>query len=114
MALNWKWEDKMGECTYTNGDKSTLYQGNAHMIAVYLLPDNAYQLAWYSIDKEHFRNMLGLSKGYEGVLDANRRWLDIETLKLNTAYKSVPNIVSDLAKAKVNIKIELYYEPQGK
>ena len=110
MSLNWTWHDVMGECAYTNGAKSTLYQGNAQIIAINHLPDNMYNLAWFSADKEHLRNMLGLTKSHDGVLDENRRFFGIETIKLNTAYKSIPDIVKDFAKAKVNINIELYFE----
>ena len=114
MSLNWKWDDVMGKCTYKNGSESTLYQGNAQIIAVNHLPDDMYNLAWFSADKEHLRNMLGLTKGTVSVLDDDGRFFGITSIKLNTAYKSVPDIVKDFAKAKVNISIELYHEEEAK
>ena len=111
MALNWDWNDKMGECTYFNGTKDTLYQGNAHMIAVGFPSENTYQVSWFSIDRDHFKNMLGLNKGHESILDEHRNLFNIDTLRLNTAYSNVRRIVYDLARARVNINIELYYEP---
>ena len=113
MALHWDWNDIMGKCTYTNGHESTLYDGNAQIIAIDHLPDDMYRLAWFSTDKKHLQNMIGLTKGHEGILDENRRLFGITSIKLNTACREVPDIVKDLAKAKVNISIELYYD-EGK
>ena len=112
MSLNWRWNDVIGECIYKNGCKSTLYKGNAQIIAINHLPDDMYNLAWFSSDKYHLRNMLGLSKGYDGILDENKRFFGIETIKLNTRYKIVSDIVKDFAKAKVNINIELYFKEE--
>lgn len=112
MSLNWQWSDKMGEVVYENGHTAALYQGNALMIAVNEFEDDTYSLAWFAADKEHLRNMIGLNakKGYDGCLDDDGKLYGIKTFRLNTRYKSVPQIVSDLAKAHVSVGIELYHE----
>lgn len=46
MSLNWKWDDKMGECFYEDGRKDNLYQGNAFVIAIHEFENDTYQLAW--------------------------------------------------------------------
>ena len=114
MSLNWQWSDKMGEVVYEDGHTDTLYQGNALMISVnhYEVADGSkyYQLAWFVSDKEHLKNLLGLGKtdktNYLPV------W-GVKSLRLNTRYKSVPEIVKALAKAKTNISIEMYYEEES-
>ena len=125
MRLNWNWDDKMGEVIYTD-DMYTpghpyvcnIYQGNALMIWVNEWANDpsdptagtSYSLCNFCADMEHFRNMLGLNakKGYstENLFNGYH----IKLLRLNTAYKSVPKIVAEFAKAHTNIAIELYYE----
>ena len=116
MSLNWEWTDKMGECIYNEEHQPAgsfvcnLYRGNAQIIAVNEYPNGTYSLAWFSSDKQHLRNMLGLTKGYENVF----KTFGIQKMRLNTRYKEVPTIVSDFAKAKLPITIELYYEEAEK
>lgn len=117
MSLNWQWDDRMGECFYDEEHQSAehpfvcnLYRGNAQIIAVNEYPNGTYSLAWFSDDKQHLRNMLGLTKGYENVF----KTFGIQKMRLNTRYKEVPTIVSDFAKAKLPITIELYYEEESK
>lgn len=127
MSLNWEWTYKMGEVIYTDDCYkpdhpyiTNIYQGNALMIWVNewasdpskpMTPDNtSYSLGNFCADMEHFRNMLGLNakKGYstENLFNC----YNIKLLRLNTAYKSVPKIVAEFAKAHTSIAIELYYE----
>lgn len=126
MSLNWSWTDKMGEVIHTD-DMYTpghpyvcnIYQGNALMIWVNEWANDpndptagtSYSLGNFCADIDHLRNMLGLNakKGYstENLFNGYH----IKLLRLNTAYKSVPKIVAELAKAHTNIAIELYYEP---
>lgn len=117
MSLNWEWSDKMGECIYDSSRQSAehpfvcnLYRGNAQIIAVNEFPDGTYSLAWFSADKQHLRNMLGLTKGHQNVF----KDFEITKMRLNTRYKEVATIVSDFAKAKLPITIELYYEEEHK
>lgn len=107
MSLNWEWSDKMGEAIYETGETQNIYRGNAHMIAVYEYEaegQKMYQLTWFAADREHLKNMLGLKKGYDNVIK-NR---GIKKLRLNTEYPETRTIVSDFAKAKMKIEIELY------
>ena len=105
MSLNWEWNDKMGTCTYENGIKNNLYRGNAFTIAVYENEeDETYQLVWFAADENHMKNMLGLTKGYENVIE---KW-GIKELELNTEYKETVKIVNLMAKAKMKITIKLY------
>ena len=117
MSLNWQWSDKMGEVIYEDDCynpehpyTTNIYQGNALMIWVNEFPNETYSMGNFCCDMEHFKNMLGLNakKGY----GTNNYFNDyhIKLIRLNTRYKSVPKIVEAFAKAKTNIKIELYYE----
>ena len=110
MALHWEWKDKMGEVIYEDGHKDNLYKGNAYMIAVYE-SGNEYQLTWFASGKDHMRNMLGLTKDYKGE-NVVEHW-GIRAIRLNTRYKDVPTIVSDFAKAKMKLNVELYYAEWG-
>lgn len=104
MALNWQWNDKMGECTYENGHKTNLYKGNALTIAIHEHEDNTYTLAWFACDTDHLKNMLGITKGYDNVF----KHFGIVELRLDTKYKETEKIIQLFAKAKMKIKIELY------
>lgn len=106
MGLSWDWTDKMGTCTYDNGWESTLYRGNAFCIAINHLPDEMYNLAWFAVDEMHFKNLLGLTKGYDGCF----KDFHITKLKLNTKYRETAKMVTHLAKAKAEVTIELYNE----
>lgn len=103
MSLNWTWDDKMGTCTYENGEKNNLYRGNALTIAIH--EDNGYyNLVWFAADENHLKNMLGLNKGYENIV---KKW-GIKELELNTEYKETVKIVNLMTKAKMKINIKLY------
>lgn len=104
MSLNWNWSEKMGDCVYENGAVSTLYQGNALVIAINEYPDETYQLAWFASDEAHMRNMLGLTKGYDNIVT---EW-GIEKIRLDTRFRSTQKLVALLAKANFPITIELY------
>ena len=120
MSLNWQWNDKMGEVIYNpvarpnpRNITTSIYQGNALMIWVdENRADNTYALSNFCADMEHFRNMLGLNakKGYSTDNLFNDWCADVEVIRLNTKYKSVPKIVAEFAKAHTNVKIELYYK----
>lgn len=103
MSLNWKWEDKMGACTYEDGKKCNLYRGNAFVIAIYE-DSGYYNLEWFAADENHMKNMLGLNKGYENIM---KKW-GITEIELNTEYKETVKIVNLMARAKMNITIKLY------
>ena len=109
MSLNWQWSDKMGEVLYEDGHTDNLYQGNALMIAVNE-QDGKYMLTWFASDKAHLRNLIGLSK--TDKTNYLSHW-GVKTLRLNTRYKSIPTIVSELAKAKTDVTTEFFYEKEN-
>lgn len=109
MALNWEWSDKMGEAIGTayNGEERVcnLYKGNAYMISVYEDAEtNTYNVSWFACDKDHLKNILGLSAGHSNVF----KDFGIKKIRLDTSYKHVPTIVNMIARAKFPIEIELY------
>lgn len=104
MAYQWNWSDKMGECIYRSGQKINLYKGNGLVIAIQEFEDNTYSMVWFWADKDHMKNMLGLKKGYDNYM---KGW-GITKFRFNTQYKDVPDIIAALAKAKMEIEIELY------
>lgn len=109
MALNWQWSDKLGEVEGKDGVKLTLYRGNAFCIAIYHYEkkgEKYYDLAWFAASEDHMKNMLGLNKGYEECFSS----FGIETLRLNIERKESIKLVQLIAKAKQEIKIELYKE----
>lgn len=106
MAIRWKWNDKMGEVIYKDGTKTNLYQGNAYMICIQEHPNETYTLEWFAAGKEHLKNMLGLTKGYNNIIED---W-GIKTIRLNLKYKTAPEIASLLIKAGLEIEIITYKE----
>lgn len=104
MSLNWNWSDKIGSCTYNYGLKCNLYRGNAFVIAIHEREDHTYDLAWFAADEAHLKNLLGLNKGYDNIM---QDWGIVE-LELNTEYKETTKIVNLMAKAKMKITIKLY------
>lgn len=109
MSLNWSWKDKIGEVRYPNGTTNNLYRGNALFIEVWE-DNNTYQLVNFACDVDHFKNMLGLTDLHRGENLYNTEFKPA-TYRLNTAYKSVAQIVQLFAKARTNVTIELYCEP---
>lgn len=117
MSLNWDWKDKLGELVITDGNREwniDVYAGNALAIFVYNYTDEQgekmYQLHNFFADREHLKNMLGMGKGsYKH--EKLEYFSDWRHLKLNTAYKRTADIVQLLAKAHVDVTIELYYDP---
>lgn len=102
MSLNWEWNDKMGEIIDHDGNTYNIYQGNAHMIILWE-DEKQYSLQWFTADKDHFKNQLGLVKGYDENFFC---WY--KKIKLDTKYKSVPEIVKLIAQCKKPFEIELY------
>lgn len=105
--LIWDWNKEIGKCKYTDGTESTIFKGNAQIIAIDLLEDNKYYLRWFSCDKSHLKNMLGLNKDFKGCID-NNRLFDIAELSLDTNYKETKTIVTEIVKSGIDIKINLY------
>lgn len=104
MALNWQWTDKLGSVEYTDGTTNTLYKGNAHIIAIQHLPDDFYTLAWFAADREHFKNLLGLNKGYTNVFQD----FGVKAFNLDRTRKEAQQIAADLIKSGMPVTITLY------
>ena len=103
MALTWNWDKKMCKCTMKNGCELNLYRGNAFVIAIWESDkDDTYQLAWFFANKDHAKNCLGLTKGYDNIQ------IDWDTFELDTSYKETEQFVQLLAKAKEKVTIKLY------
>lgn len=103
MAIRWDWTDKMGECVM-QGQTLNLYKGNAFVIALHEKGEH-YHLVWFAADENHMKNLLGLSKNYPG--NDVEQW-GITYMKLDTRYKETAKLVQLLARAKMNITIELF------
>ena len=103
MALTWTWEKKMGKCTMKNGTELNLYRGNAFMIAIWESDkDDTQQLAWVFVNKDHAKNCLGLTKGYDKI---EYEW---DSFELDVTYKETEQFIQLLAKAKEKVSIKLY------
>lgn len=107
MALNWQWNDKMGTAKHVEGYTLNLYKGNAFVIAIYEWQDgekDLYNIHWFAVSEDHMKNMLGLNKGYDNCF----KDFEIEEIRLDVNYKETAKLVQMFAKAKLEIKIELY------
>lgn len=106
MALNWNWTDRMGSVIYDDGSCDVLYKGNAYIIAIrHNDEDNTYNLTWFAADKDHLKNMLGLTKGYDCCMNS----FGIESIELNGNYKHVREIVDMIMRSKWRPHIRIYY-----
>ncbi len=70
MSLNWSFDHPAGLWTITPDIKPSytlhLYCGNAYLI-VLNETETEYNLVTFWVDKEHMRNCLGLTKGYDNI-----------------------------------------------
>lgn len=120
MALNWDWNKKIGTIDIFNYDEVRtyqLYQGNAFLIMLWEYEEDGKEM-WsmhnFFTDKEHAKNMLGLSKDYTDN-EMNRDKYYIKKIRINKAkYKYTKDLVDMLIKAFDEIEIELYTEKEEK
>ena len=126
MSLNWNWDKKVGEVTFTqeiDGVKkdfvSNLYNGNACLIMVYEYTDEndgkeKYQLTGFFADKTHMKRCLGIDKRYKQTLGKNMyedSWDRLTKIRFNKAKcRDVKDIMMAFYEAFNNITIELYTE----
>ena len=116
MALNWYWEDKIGEAEIFNYDKVVtyqLYQGNAFLIILYEYTDeegnDMYQMSGFFTDEAHAKRCLGLVKDTDNIY--NTEYHKLQKIRLNkTKYSNTKKLVDMLIKAFDDITIELYTE----
>lgn len=114
MALNWKWDQKVGTMEIKQGDRTfemSLYQGNAFLIILHEYEEDGkqmYSLFSFFADKQHAKNCLGLSKGHENIFDRGNL---ITKVRLNkTKYVYTKELVEMLIRAFDGIQIEIYSE----
>lgn len=108
MSLNWQWSEKMGKAILSNGKEVNLYRGNAFIIAINEWKQNGeelYSLAWFAVDKQHMKNMLGLTKEFKNNCFKD---FNIKEIILDTKYKETAEFVKLLAQAKSEVTIRLY------
>lgn len=105
MSLNWNWNDKMGTCTvdnYKNGEvvgttECNLYDCNGLFVTIYEFNEDGkdyYHVIDFATDETHFKNCLGLTKGYE---DMNKNF--VYEYKLNMAFKGANKMAKCLLQA---------------
>lgn len=120
MALNWRWDKKIGTAEIFNYDKVVtynLYQGNAFLIMLYEYKEDGKDM-WsmhnFLVDKEHAKNCFALSKGYDDNIFNTDRYR-LQKVRLNKAkYRYTKDLVDMLIKAFDNITIELFTEEEAK
>ena len=121
MALRWDFRERIGEWVEVDNDGKEntyyLYQGNALLIALAEWEESGtsmYAMHMFFADKEHMKNMLGLSKEYhygENILQDNGYGSVLKKIKLNkTKCKQLKDIVDAFVKAFDEIEIEIYSE----
>lgn len=115
MALQWDWDKKIGTIDIFNYDEVRtyqLYQGNAFLIILYEYNENGkdkYSMHGFFVDKEHAKNCLGITKGYDNIY--NTEYEQIRKIRINKAkYRYTKELVDMLVKAFDNITIEIVSE----
>ena len=116
MAVNWRWDEKIGTIDIFNYDKVVtyqLYQGNCFLIMLYEYEEDGKDM-WsmhnFFVDKEHAKNCFGISKGYDDNLFNHDRY-KIKKIRLNKGkYRYTKDLVDMLIKAFDDVAIEIYNE----
>ena len=124
MALNWRWDSKIGELTVkqtineeTKEYVKTIYEGNAFLIFLNEWQDekcgeNMYSMYSFFADETHAKRCLGLVKNYSNIFnDHNTKVVKIRLNK--TKSHNWKKVVSLFAQAFDDITIELYTEREN-
>ncbi len=127
MSINWLWSEKCGEATIEwdidNEPKQkqvSLYEGNCFMIFINeWREDDAdkYSLWTFWADETHMKRCLGLDKKWDSYGDNmyENGMSRIVGIRINKAKsRNYKKIVSAVAQAFDNIKIEVYTEKEEK
>lgn len=122
MALNWDWNKKIGEATFTdtyNGDNReytvNLYNGNAVLIFIHEFEEDGrpmWQMSHFWADLNHMKSCLGL-KGVGGLrVDENilnREYGRLTKIRLDKKNcKYLKDITQALIQAFDKLVIEIY------
>ena len=120
MALNWRWDSKIGEATFEqtfDGEETrkftiSLYEGNAFLIFIDEYKDkdgnNMYNMFSFFVDETHAKNCLGITKGTYNLFNDVTKLTGIRINKAKS--RNWKKIVNLLTRAFDNITIELYTE----
>lgn len=126
MALNWRWEDKIGEMIikqYRNvGDESSakeftisLYEGNALLIMLNEFKNENGEDVWnmfsFFVDKTHAKKCLGLQKNGDGELVNifDEVWQKCLKIRINKRKShNWKDIITLFSQAFDNLTIEIY------
>ena len=114
MALNWKWENRLGTVKLVkniNGQtkrfKIDLYTCNGLFVGCYHYKneqgEKVYDLVTFACDVEHFKRCLGLVKGYDNTFRSTYSYFT--AWKLNAHYKVAWAMAKQLVKAGFNVHI---------
>lgn len=118
MSLNWNFKtDKIGEwlqVDFVKGKKyetnMRLYSGNALLIGcIENDEDNTYSVNTFFCDKEHMKNCLGLTKGYDNIYNH----IQYNKITLFKEYRYTKDIVNAFIKAKFDNTIEIQIIQKG-
>lgn len=121
MALQWHWNEKVGEAVFDNiylSDPTkevtiNLYEGNALLIMINEYKDketgnDMYDLFGFFSDKTHMNRCLGLVKGYDNIYASHGR---LKRISFNKAKsRNYNQIIPALIKAFDDIEIKIYTE----
>ena len=109
MSLNWNWEDKMGVCIvdgYKNGEftkvECNIYDCNGLYVSLFEYEKdgkNYYNMSDFATDESHFKNCLGLGKGYE---DSDKN--SVYEYRLNMKFKNAQKMAKCLMRAQAEGK----------
>lgn len=116
MAVQWNWNDKVGEATlYSERQKKeftlNLYQGNAYLIFIHEYKEDGndmYNVYSFFVDKAHAKRMLGLEKGESNAFNEG---VILKKIRFNKKKcRNLSDLVSLFTKAFDSLNIELYSE----
>lgn len=99
MAIQWQWEDKIGELDIEQGDKKftiTVYTGNAMIIFLHET-ESTWQMYHFFADLTHFKNC-----AKDPDYNYASEWRELRLWKKPTSDQW--KLIEDLAKRGVNIR----------
>lgn len=111
MSLNWNFKNDFYGIMITRYqfkdetivNQFNLYDGNALMIACFET-ENTYQVSNFFADKDHMKNCLGLTKGYDNMYEN----YEIQLI-LKPKSKSAKTIAEGFIKAKFKKKLTIIF-----
>lgn len=108
--LTWKWDEKCGEIKTKLGTYN-MYKCNAFMMALAEWKDkesgdDMYNLYCFFADKEHMKNMLGLSKKFQGD-NLCKDWESVTLYKNMWNKKDFKDMVEGLTTSFENLELNI-------